>query len=221
MIPLRDSTPSGSTPAVTFTLIGLNALVFLYQMGMDEYSLNHFFMMFGVVPDQLAAVPFLTSMFLHGGLSHIAGNMWFLWIYGDNVEDVLGRKWFLIFYLVCGIAASVLHVLTNAGSHIPTVGASGAISGVMGAYLLKFPHARITTFLFLFLIDIPAWLVLLQWFGIQFFNGVGTVGHTHLAGAEGGGVAWFAHVGGFLMGMLLIKLLPQHQAYWHRRDLNW
>jgi len=148
--------------------------------------------------------------------------MWFLWVYGDNVEDVLGHAKYLLFYLLCGLAAGLTHVVFNLGSRVPTIGASGAVAGVMGAYLLKFPHARIVTlipvFVFLTTVEIPAVLILVYWFIIQVFSGVGSLGYSHLSQ---GGVAWFAHVGGFVAGMVLLGLLGTRPRYRHRRDLSW
>ena len=151
-------------------------------------------------------------MFIHGGFLHIAGNMWFLWVFGRNVEDILGGAKYLFFYLLCGVVAAVAQILINPSSTVPTIGASGAIAGVMGAYLIKFPRARIVTLVviifFLTTVDIPAAFLLLYWFAIQFFSGVGSIGYSQ---ASEGGVAFFAHVGGFLAGMGLILLLPTKQ----------
>lgn len=222
MIPLRDSVPSHSTATVTGSLIAVNVLVFLYQVWLDPVSTNEFIFRYGVVPDRLNPITLFTSMFLHGGWLHLIGNMWFLWIYGDNVEDVLGHGKFLMFYLACGLAAALMHVFFNSFSRIPTVGASGAIAGVMGAYLLKFPHARIVTLVFIFVfittIEIPAALILVYWLVIQLFSGIGSIGY---ADATQGGVAWWAHIGGFVAGMILIKLLPSRAAYSRRKDLHW
>jgi membrane associated rhomboid family serine protease len=161
-------------------------------------------------------------MFLHGGWLHLIGNMWFLWIFGDNVEDILGRAKYLLFYLLCGIAAALVHIVFNPVSRLPTIGASGAIAGVMGAYMVKFPRSRIVTLIFLFVflttVEIPAYVILLYWFVIQFFSGVGTVGHSHLSQ---GGVAWFAHVGGFVAGILLVYLLHPRERFRRRADLHW
>lgn len=222
MIPLRDSLPSYSKPIVTIGLIITNVMVFLYEASLDRFSLNHLIETFGTVPDRMHYVTLFTSMFLHGGWMHLIGNMWFLWIYGDNVEDVLGKGKYLVFYLACGVAAGLTHVLLNPYSRIPTVGASGAIAGVMGAYLLKFPHARIVTliplFVFFTTMEIPAALILVYWLFIQFFSGFGSIGRSHLSE---GGVAWFAHIGGFLAGMALIKILGTREPYRARRDLHW
>ena len=222
MFPLRDTQPSYSRPVVTVFLIVLNILVFLFEMSLDPYSRNHFIAQYGLIPDRFQASSMLTSMFLHGGWLHVLGNMWFLWIFGDNIEDILGSAKYLLFYLLCGIAASLTHVFFNPLSRLPTVGASGAIAGVMGAYMVKFPRSRIVTLVFVFIfvttIDVPAFVMLLYWFVIQLFSGVGTVGYSHLSE---GGTAWFAHVGGFLAGILLIHLLGTRQPWSRRRDLNW
>lgn len=222
MIPLRDSQPSRTTPVVTVALIVVNFAAFFYELSLDGFSRNHFIAAYGVVPDRLHLVTLVTSMFLHGGWMHIIGNMWFLWIFGDNIEDSLGRGKFLMFYLLCGVAAALAHVLLNPYSRIPTVGASGAIAGVMGAYLVRFPRARITTlvpvFVFLTTFELPALVVLLYWFVIQFFSGVGSVAFSQ---QSAGGIAWFAHVGGFVAGVLLILVLPKRERYARRADLQW
>jgi membrane associated rhomboid family serine protease len=222
MIPLRDTQPSSSTPVVTLVLIAMNVMIFLYQVSLDAWSLNHFISHYGVVPDRFQYSDVITSMFLHGGWMHLIGNMWFLWIFGDNVEDVLGHAKFLLFYLLCGIAAAMVHVLLNPYSRVPTVGASGAIAGVMGAYMIKFPHSRILTlvpiFIFITTLEIPALLMLLYWFAIQIFSGVGSVGYSQVSR---GGVAWFAHVGGFVAGIALVYLLGTRERYRYRRDLSW
>jgi len=222
MIPLRDSHPSRTTPVVTISLIAVNSLVFLYQFSLDAYSLNHFVATYGLVPDRFHFLPVLTSMFLHGGWAHLIGNMWFLWIFGDNVEDILGRAKYLLFYLLCGIAATLAHYAVNLDSRVPMVGASGAIAGVMGAYMLKFPHSRVTTLvvaiIFFTTVELPAWVVLVYWFVIQFFSGLGTIGYSHLSQ---GGTAWFAHIGGFVAGIILIKVLPTEDRYFRRPELRW
>lgn len=222
MIPLRDSQPSYSTPYVTIALIITNVMVFLYTVSLDPFSRNHFIMEYGMIPARFQMIDVLTSMFMHGGWLHLIGNMWFLWIYGDNVEDVLGHGKYLLFYLLCGVAASLGHYALSMDSRVPTVGASGAIAGVMGAYLIKFPHSRIVTlvpiFVFVTTIEVPAVLILVYWFVIQFFSGVGSIAHSQISQ---GGVAWFAHVGGFLAGMLLIMTMGGRERYRRRRDLRW
>jgi membrane associated rhomboid family serine protease len=221
MIPLRDILPSRSTPIVTIGIIVANILVFLYEMSLDSFTLNEFIYTHAIVPERLQYADIITSMFLHGGWMHLIGNMWFLWIYGDNVEDVLGHGKYLLYYLLCGAAAGVLQIVVNPDSRIPLLGASGAIAGVMGGYMIKFPHARILTLLPIFFIitfqEIPAYLILVYWFVIQFFSGVGSIASAH----QGGGVAWFAHIGGFLAGMILIKTLGTRERYRRRSDLRW
>jgi membrane associated rhomboid family serine protease len=161
-------------------------------------------------------------MFLHGGWLHLLGNMWFLWIFGDNIEDILGHGKYLLFYLLCGAAAAMTHIFFNPLSRVPTIGASGAIAGVMGAYMLKFPRSRILTLVpiifFFTTIEVPAFFMLIYWFVIQLFNGVGSIGYSHVSQ---GGTAFFAHVGGFVAGIVLINLMGARQRYSRRRDLHW
>ena len=222
MIPLRDTQPSFSKPLVTGLLIAINILIFLYEFSLDPFSLNHFIMEYGVVPSRFQYLDLISSMFLHGGWFHLLGNMWFLWIYGDNVEDVLGHHKYLLFYILCGVAAGMVQVLTNPGSRIPTVGASGAIAGVMGAYLIKFPRSKIVTlvpiFIFVTTMEIPAVFMLLYWFVLQIFSGFGSAGTSNVSQ---GGVAWFAHIGGFLAGMLLIKIMGAQDRYRNRPEYHW
>ena len=214
MIPLKDINPARSTPFVNIALILANVLVFLYQLSLPARAEQHFIMANGTIPVhflqflgghvgfQRAFEPLFTSMFLHGGLMHLLGNMLFLWIFGDNVEDYFGHAGYLFFYLVCGIGSGLVHVLFNLSSPLPAIGASGAISGVMGAYALLFPRNRILTFFFIFLIPVPAFLILGYWFVLQFLAGVGTLG-----GGASGGVAFWAHIGGFLLGMGITALV--------------
>jgi membrane associated rhomboid family serine protease len=195
-------------------IIAANVAVFLYQLslGLNSYAGNRFIMLHGIVPDRLSYSSILTSMFIHGGFLHIAGNMWFLWIFGRGVEDLIGHAKYLFLYFACGIAGAILFVLISPNSTVPTIGASGAIAGVMGAYLIKFPRAHIVTLIFIVIffttVDIPAFFLLLYWFAMQFFSGVGSVGYS---ASSSGGVAWFAHVGGFVAGMLLVMLMPTAQ----------
>jgi membrane associated rhomboid family serine protease len=214
MIPLRSTERVYSSTVVTPSIIALNILIFLYQVSLGTEGLDQLVYRWGIVPDQLHLSSLVTSMFLHGGWMHVLGNMLFLWVFGRNVEDLLGGPRFLAFYLLCGIAAAVVHVITNPYSRTPTIGASGAIAGVMGAFLVKFPRARIVTLVtiifFLTTMDIPAAVLLLFWFGLQFVNGVGSLAETDYTG---GGVAWFAHVGGFLAGVVLIKLFPERRRW--------
>jgi len=199
-----------------------NIAVFIYELSLGE-ALEPFIFQFGVIPALVASwpqselpflavtIPFLTSMFLHGGWLHLIGNIWYLWIFGDNVEDRLGHLSFLLFYLLCGIGAGVVHTMLNIGSTVPSVGASGAIAGVLGAYIVSYPFARVLTlvpiFVFIQVIEIPALIVLGMWFVMQFFYGTASLAAT--TGSEAGGVAWWAHVGGFVIGMLLIGLFPR------------
>jgi len=208
MIPLRSTERVYSPAVVTISLIIANILIFLYESSLDPDVLNVFIARHGVVPDRLHLSTMLTSMFLHGGWLHVIGNMWFLWIYGRNVEDIMGSSRFALFYILCGLAAALVHIFFNPFSRVPTVGASGAIAGVMGAYLIKFPRARIITlvpiFFFITTLEVPAVLLLVYWFIIQFFSGFMTIGYSQVSQ---GGVAWFAHVGGFVTGMLLVSVL--------------
>ncbi len=215
MIPLRSSERTYSTAVVTLILIALNVLVFLHEITLDPVDLNRFIVHYGLVPDRLRTYQLFTSMFIHGGWLHILGNMWFLWVFGRGVEDSIGHTRYLIFYLVCGVASALTNVLATPYSPVPTVGASGAIAGVMGAYLIKFPRARIVTLvpiiIFFTTLDIPAAFLLLYWFAIQFFNGFGSIGGGSQVAR--GDVAWFAHIGGFIAGMLLILVMPTQRRY--------
>jgi len=215
MLPIRDRIPTHRFPLVTILLLAVNIIVFGWQMlvlgtGGDN-ALQQAVFDFGVVPARVAEAPFapltwltfVTSMFMHGGFMHILGNMLYLWIFGNNVEDIMGRFWFTVFYFVAGFAASTAQVIASWGSNVPGIGASGAIAGVLAAYLLFFPAARVDTLIFLGYFarsaSLPAVLVLGLWFVLQLFNGVLSVG----AGAAAGGVAWFAHIGGFVAGLVL------------------
>jgi membrane associated rhomboid family serine protease len=215
MIPLRSSERTYSTATVTLIIIALNVLVFFHELTLSPYRLNVFIEQYGLVPDRLHLYQLFTSMFIHGGWLHILGNMWFLWVFGRGVEDDIGHVPYLIFYFVCGVVAALANVLATPFSPVPTVGASGAIAGVMGAYLIRFPRARIVTLVliifFFTTLDIPAAFLLLYWFAIQFLNGFGSIG----GGSQiaHGDVAWFAHVGGFIAGMLLILVMPSHRRY--------
>jgi membrane associated rhomboid family serine protease len=216
MIPLRSTERTYSTAAATAALIAINILIFLYQASMDSYSLALFVEKWGIVPDAISGrlYTLFTSMFLHGGWMHVLGNMLFLWVFGRNVEDLIGSGKFVVFYVCCGLAAAVIQVITNPYSRVPTIGASGAIAGVMGAYLVKFPRARIVTlvpiFIFITTAEIPAWIMLLWWFVIQLASGFGSLA---TADYTGGGIAWFAHVGGFVTGMLLIRAFGERKRW--------
>ena len=214
MIPLRSTERVYSTAKVTVALIVINVLVFLYEAALPSYAMTQFVEQWGMVPDRLRLASLFTSMFLHGSWTHILGNMLFLWVFGRNVEDLLGGGRFFIFYIVCGLAAAMTQIVTNLYSPVPTIGASGAIAGVMGAYLIKFPRARIVTlipiFFFFTTAEIPAALVLLFWFGMQFLSGLGSLTETDYSG---GGIAFFAHIGGFVAGMLLVRLFPERRRW--------
>ncbi len=219
MIPIRDKNPSGTFPYVTTGIIVLNVSVFIYEISLGP-ELSIFLKQYGVIPLKVnhysqssgltiinTFFPFISSTFLHGGFIHLIGNMWFLWIFGDNIEDKLGHFKYLIFYVVCGIIASSVHVIFNSQSNIPCIGASGAIAGVLGAYMVTFPHARVITivplFIFLQIIELPAMIVLGFWFVIQFFSGMASISMS----SSGRGVAWWAHIGGFVSGILIFYLI--------------
>jgi membrane associated rhomboid family serine protease len=228
MIPIRDTIPSRSVPVVTWALIAVNVAVFLFELSLSPVELERFIYIFGIVPARYSHPewarwmgfpaddywPFLTSMFLHGGWAHIIGNMWTLWIFGDNVEDRMGRGRFLSFYLLTGFAAALTQWFMSLDSTVPMVGASGAIAGVLGAYLFLFPYARIVAlfpvFFIPFFFELPAITYLGVWFLSQVFAGT-----LHGLGPKSGGaVAWWAHVGGFAAGVLFHRLfmLPRRAA---------
>lgn len=221
MIPLKDMTPRRSLPVITLLLILANFVVFIHQIKLPPKAAEAFVMTYSLVPAKIqyalagthhvtmqqAAITLFTCMFLHGGWLHIIGNMWFLWIFGGNVEDRLGPVGYLLMYVICGIGSSVSELMFTWGSHIPSLGASGAISGVLGAYLLFFPSSRILTLIPLFIIwftaRIPAFIFIGLWFLIQFLSGIGSLNSG--GSSTTGGVAWWAHVGGFLLGLLIAK----------------
>jgi membrane associated rhomboid family serine protease len=231
MIPLKDNIPTRSAPLVTWCLIGINAYVFLKSVLLGPWAGQQVILYYGLIPCGLTGsceivgrafsseLTLVTSMFVHAGFFHFAGNMLYLWIFGNNVEDSMGRVRFAIFYLGCGLAAALAQTLTSPASRIPMVGASGAVSGVLGAYLLLFPHARVLTLiplgLFTQLAEIPAVIVLGFWILIQLVNGFLTFNF------EGGGVAWFAHIGGFAVGMLLIGLFKRRTVPWGWNRRRW
>jgi membrane associated rhomboid family serine protease len=228
MFPIRDSVPSRSVPVVTRALIFVNVLVFFFELTLPNQSIDTLFYLFGIVPARFTHPdwatyvgfpmdnywPLLTHQFLHGGWFHIIANMWTLWIFCDNVEDRMGPLRFAIFYLLCGVIAGFTHLLTNPDSTVPSVGASGAIAGVLGAYLLFFPTARLVVMFpilfFPFFFEVPAVFYLGIWFFSQLFSGAAA-----LAGPQQvGGIAWWAHIGGFLSGMLLCGLFARkHRAF--------
>jgi len=224
MIPLRDRNPSGSFPLVTLAIIAGCTVTFFFELSTP--SLQQLFASYALIPARVTLglengagplgplgvlTPFVTSMFLHGGWLHLIGNMWYLWIFGDNVEDVLGPVRYLLFYFLCGIAAGVTHVLVSPGSAVPTVGASGAIAGVLAGYASLFPRARVLTLIplifYFSVVELPAVVLLVLWFVIQGLTGVLSLGAP---GASG--VAWGAHVGGFLAGLVLVRILKPRKV---------
>lgn len=240
-IPLKDINPTRRRPVVTYALIATNLLVFLYQLwhgsggqalisalGATPFEITHMTDLVGSYGPYTLHLPgptpilltLLTSMFLHGGFLHIGFNMLYLWIFGNNIEDVLGPARFILFYFAGGLIAHAMHIASDPGSLTPTIGASGAISAVMGAYLMLYPHARILTlawiFIFIQMLAVPASMIIVYWFVIQLISGF-----VSLGGQIGGGVAWFAHIGGFLGGVFLILLMAGDKVYWLRRGGPW
>jgi membrane associated rhomboid family serine protease len=219
MIPLRDVIPSRTTPFVTITIIILNALAWLFELSLPHDDLTQFLTSFGVVPAYFAWPTLITSMFLHGSWSHVIGNMWYLWIFGDNVEDNVGHGRFVIFYLLCGIAAAFGQIVADPESMLPTIGASGAIAGVMGAYFVLYPRSRVLTlipFIFLQVVEIPAVVLLGFWFLMQLFS-AGTIAMTATSHGSGG-VAFAAHVAGFVVGVVGVFVLRKRENYrWEGR----
>jgi len=224
VIPLRDVIPSRTTPYVTISLVVLNVLVFLYQFSLGA-DVNRFVLNFALIPAYFSWVNVVTSMFLHGGFLHVAGNMLYLWIFGDNVEDRMGHGRFLAFYLLCGAAAAIGQALTVPDSIVPMVGASGAVAGVMGAYFILYPHSRIVTLIPLFIVfpivEVPAIFFLGLWFVMQLLSGVGSIAAA-TAGEPAGGVAFWAHVAGFAAGIVGVFAFrrPQRQTVEWWNDLD-
>jgi membrane associated rhomboid family serine protease len=233
MIPLKDDAPRFRTPLINYFLMAANIIVFLYEVTLPSHvALDSFIVQFGEVPGRIplwlsgaevparvaqqlgegyvsagsALLPIFTSMFLHGSWMHLISNMWVLWIFGDNIEDQFGHFGYLVFYLVAGVLASLTHIAFNFYSLVPSVGASGAIAGVMGAYFILFPSARVLTWVFLFFVWLPAWIVLGYWFVVQFLTGAATA--IAPTAQTGGGIAFWAHVGGFIAGVVITKMLP-------------
>jgi membrane associated rhomboid family serine protease len=215
MIPLRDVIPTRTTPYITLAIIALNALVFVYEFALGNAA-EGFIRTFGLIPATFSWVAVVTSMFVHGGLLHFGGNMLYLWIFGDNVEDRMGHRRFLTFYLLCGAAAAIAQTATGPDSRIPMVGASGAIAGVMGAYFVLYPHSRIVTlfpfFIFFKIVEVPALYFLGIWFVMQLFSGVGSIA-TAAGGEPSGGIAFWAHAAGFIAGLggVLVFRRPERQ----------
>lgn len=223
MFPIGDENVGQRlTPVVNYTLIAINIVVFLYELALPDPDLMRFVMRWGAVPREITSgqdyVSIVTSMFLHAGWLHIAGNMLFLWVFGDNIEDTMGHLGYLLFYLLCGVAATMAHVYVHPNSSVPVVGASGAISGVLAAYMALFPNGLIRT-LVLFgwlplVFLVPAWIMIGYWVLLQFINGFLSLG---LSTAESDGVAYFAHIGGFVAGLVLVWFFRDEDA--HRRQL--
>jgi membrane associated rhomboid family serine protease len=219
MFPLYDDAPRYSTPYINYFLLALNTLVFLFETTLSPRGLDQFAAVFGTVPSHVTAllhgsrdpisalVPLFTSMFIHANWEHLIFNMWFLYLFGDNVEDYLGHFRYLIFYLIAGIAGSLLHIALNPFQNVPDIGASGAIAGVLGGYFILFPSARVLTWLFFIVfVWLPAWVFLIVWFVGQFLSGAAS--SIVSKGQNTGGIAFWAHVGGFVAGLALIKLFP-------------
>lgn len=237
MLPLRDNIPSRRYPIVTVTLIAVNLVAFLWELALGR-RLQDALLLLGIVPVRYTVAeiadlftwreqlwPFFTSMFLHGGWTHLFGNMWTLWIFGDNVEDRLGHLRFLVFYLCGGLAAALLHIFTNPHSPVPTIGASGAIAAVMGGYFRLYPHARVEMVIPPFFLGpyfvVPAVVFLGWWFILQFFNG--TLSLLSRPDAVGG-IAWWAHIGGFVFGAMLCSVIKVKQFYrrhYEDEDMPW
>jgi membrane associated rhomboid family serine protease len=223
MLPIRDDQPRYSTPWVNYYLIGLNLGIFFLEWTLDSKSLQLLVGQFAVVPSHLAlflsgsprysllaiVLPFFTSLFLHGSWMHVIGNMWFLYIFGDNVEDYLGHFKYLLFYLLTGVLAMGTHMAMNLHSTAPALGASGAIAGVLGAYFVLYPRARVLTWFFVFVVWVPAWIILGYWFVLNFLSGTATA--LSVQRQNMGGVAFWAHVGGFISGALLVKVFGERK----------
>jgi len=218
MIPLKDVIPTRTSPGVTISLITLNVLVFVYQATLSPAEVEDFILVFGLVPADFSMLTMFTSMFVHGGLAHVGGNLLYLWIFGDNIEDRLGHTRFLMFYLACGAVAALSQAAMDPGSVIPMVGASGAIAGVMGGYFVLYPHSRVLT-LFPFpimIFEVPAIFFLGLWFFVQFLSGLGSLAAA--AGTElPGGVAFWAHVMGFVAGVMLVRVMRRPE----RERVEW
>lgn len=213
MIPLRDVIPSRTTPYVTVTIIALNALAWFYELSLPDEALHGFLRSYGVVPAALQTSTLVSSMFLHGSWSHVIGNMWYLWIFGDNVEDRMGHGRFIAFYLLCGVGAAIGHVFAESGSMVPTIGASGAIAGVLGAYFVLYPQSKVLTLIPLFIfwdvIELPAFMLLGFWFLLQLVSyGALTVATD---GAASGGIAFVAHIAGFVLGAAGVFVFRKRQ----------
>lgn len=223
MFPLRDDRPTDTAPIVTTLLIVACALVFFHELQIgEEFNLNAFIDKYALIPAHMRPQTLVTSMYLHGGWFHIIGNMVFLWAFGKSLEDAMGHSKFLAFYTICGVAAGLAQVVLNRYSPLPIIGASGAIAGVMGAYLVKFPRTKIHTLVFLvffvFITDVPAAFILVYWFLIQLSSEYSSITQMQVGN---GGVAYAAHIGGFVTGMILIQFMGVRTRYFPRRDIYW
>lgn len=223
MIPIKDTTKSFSTPYINYTLLLINIIIFIYELSLGD-RLMPFFNTYGLIPNKLISLesygfferftPFLTSMFLHGSWVHLFGNLLFLYIFGDNIEDILGHTKYLLFFILCGLGAALFQILTNFRSEIPMIGASGAISGVLGAYLFYFPNSRILTFIPLFIfIRVRASVFIIIWFAFQFISGI-----SLSSSSSPGGIAFWAHIGGFICGTLFAH--NYHKKYLKNRTIH-
>lgn len=229
MIPIRDCLPRKYPPFISWLLIFINIIVFIFELSLPEELLEKFFYIFGVVPakymladslelNPISYLPFFTSMFLHGGWLHLISNMWTIVIFADNVEDKMGHINFLIFYILSGLAAGIIHCIFNPTSTIPTIGASGAISGILGAYMFLFPHSRVITLIPIFFIPyfiaLPAFTYIFIWFFSQIFSGIGSlIAQNHI-----GGVAWWAHIGGFIFGVITHRIFIKRKRLYYEDD---
>lgn len=214
MIPLRAMLRRNNPATMTLLIITLNVLVRVWEFLQPPYRDEVFVIHYAMVPDHLHLTTLLTSMFLHAGWVHLIGNMWFLWVFGSHIEDVMGAPRFLLFYLTCGVSASLVQFAASPNSPAPVLGASGAIAGIMGAFLVLYPRVRVKTLIFVFFIlyfEIPAAFILVYWFVIQLVNGFASA-HNF---SDSGGVAFFAHIGGFLTGLFLIRLFPNTRRYFY------
>ncbi|MBV8551987.1 MAG: rhomboid family intramembrane serine protease [Acidobacteriaceae bacterium] len=217
MIPLRVLLLRKSTPVVTLLLIAVNVLAFVYETALPTFARDRLFEIYGLVPDNFHPTMLLTSMFLHGSVLHILGNMWFLWVFGSHLEDAMGAAKYFIFYMIAGVSSAIVQLVTSFGSPVPTIGASGAIAGVMGAFLILYPRVRVVTLVFIVIFittfDIPAAFMLLYWFALQLVSGLGSLASS----TQAQGIAWFAHVGGFVAGIVLVRLFvgnrPRYSRY--------
>ena len=203
---------------MTLALIAVNTFCFLIELSQPPYLRNAFIEHYALVPDRLYLPSFVTSMFLHGGWLHLIGNMWFLWVFGSHIEDAMGAGRFLIFYLISGVASAALQFTISLGSPVPTVGASGAIAGIMGAFLILYPRVRVVTLIFIVIfittVDLPAAWMLIYWFALQLLSGLGSLASV----AQAQSIAWFAHVGGFLAGVLMVRLFVVNRPRYRYRS---